>query len=418
MYKREVKMKNIALISLVASSVLMAGGYKIPENSTNAVALSAANVAHNHNSADAAYYNPAKMIFMSDENHIDSNLIYIGLDETKYKGDVSFLGTPLGSQNIKSEKENFLVPSIHYVSSKLGKNSARVGLSVFSPGGLTKRWENSVASMGAEEFSMQTIEINPTVAFEVSKKLGVAFGFRAVHSSGVAKATPAANAVYQDMEGDSLDFGYNLALAYQPSEALEIGVTYRSKIDLVLDGKADLKYTDAESGAVRLDGNYDGSVTLPLPASLNLAVAYTMPTKTTVEFVYERTMWSAYNKLDFKYINPVAEFIFGNPKEKNWKNTNSYRLGITQELDTVTLMGGAVIDKSPIPEKTLGFELPDSNSYALSLGVRYQVNEKMNIGFSGLYSIHKERSVDNDDLDGTFSGSNVLLLSAGLGYKF
>ena len=60
-------MKKILLMSLVASSILMAGGYKIPEASTNAVALGAANIAHNH-SADAAYYNPASMVFMSDEH--------------------------------------------------------------------------------------------------------------------------------------------------------------------------------------------------------------------------------------------------------------------------------------------------------------------------------------------------------------
>lgn len=59
-------MKKIALLSLVTASVLMAGGYKIPETSLNAVALSAANIAHSHG-ADAAYYNPANMVFMEDK---------------------------------------------------------------------------------------------------------------------------------------------------------------------------------------------------------------------------------------------------------------------------------------------------------------------------------------------------------------
>jgi len=411
-------MKKIALISLISSSVLMAGGYKIPENSTNAVALSAANVAHNHNSADTAYYNPAKMIFMSNLNHIETNLIYIGLNKAKYKGDVSFNTRALGTHDLKSEKENFIVPSLHYVSSVQGTNGVRVGVSIVSPGGLSKRWKKSVASMGAEEFSMQTVELNPTLAFEVSKTLGIAFGFRAVHSSGIAKATPANNAVYQDMEGDSLDFGYNLALAYQPTQNIEMGMTYRSKISLSLDGDADLKYTDSNTGIVALDGNYDGSVTLPLPASFNLAVAYTLPTKTTVEFVYEKTMWSAYNKLNFEYTNPTAEAVFGREKEKNWHDSSSYRLGITQELDTLTLMGGLVIDESPIPEKTLGFELPGSDSIAYSLGVRYKIEDNLDIALSGLYSVHEKRDVDNDSLNGEFSGSNVLFVSMGLGYRF
>ena len=41
--------------------MLMASGYKIPETSTNSVALSGANIAHTR-STDAAYDNPANMI--------------------------------------------------------------------------------------------------------------------------------------------------------------------------------------------------------------------------------------------------------------------------------------------------------------------------------------------------------------------
>ena len=108
-------MKKIVLMSLVASSVLMAGGYKIPETSLNGVALSAANIAHNK-SADAAYYNPANMVFMSNENHMEADLTYIGLDAPNYKGTVSLNGTPLGTHDIDAESENFLVPSLNYVS--------------------------------------------------------------------------------------------------------------------------------------------------------------------------------------------------------------------------------------------------------------------------------------------------------------
>ncbi len=41
---------------------LMAGGYKIPDNSINSTAPPAAYVANAHG-ADAAYFNPAAMVF-------------------------------------------------------------------------------------------------------------------------------------------------------------------------------------------------------------------------------------------------------------------------------------------------------------------------------------------------------------------
>ena len=417
-------MKKIALISLVASSVLMAGGYKIPETSLNGVALSAANIAHNK-SADAAYYNPANMVFMTNENHMEADLTYIGLDAPNYKGSVSLNGTALGTHDIDAESENFIVPSLHYVSEDV--SGARFGVSIVVPGGLSKRWKNSVASYTAEEFTLETVEINPTIALPIGDKIGVAIGFRIVHTSGIVKSTsPQAS---RDMTGDSLDFGFNAALAYKPTSELELGLTYRSQVDLTTEGDAKLSYIDAADDFFPYTGIHNGtytsdsgaSVTVPLPAALSLAAAYTLPSKTTLEFVYERNFWSAYETLDFNYgasANFVTNHVFGTPIAKNWKNTNAFRLGITQELDKMTLMAGMVYDETPVPDETLGFELPDSDSFSVSLGGRYQINEKMDVGLAALYSMRDERTISNDDLTGEFTGGNVLMVSAGMGYKF
>ena len=396
-------MKKAVLLSFLTSAYLVAGGYKIPENSTNAVALGAANVAHNHESADAAFYNPAKMVFMSDKNHIDANLIYIGLEKVQYKGIAG---------NESSESEDYIIPNLHYVSSALGDNSARVGLSIVSPGGLSKRWKGTQGSKSAEEFTLKVLEINPSVAFKISDTLSFATGFRVLYSQGIAKAIPATGAVSQDMKGDSIDFGYNLALAYNPTKAVEVGVTYRSKVDLNLDGNANLQHPLLRTG------NYTVNVSVPLPAALNVAVAYTLASKTTLELVYERTYWSSYKELDFNYQNATAEAIFGLPKAKNWKDTNTYRIGLTQELQDLTLMAGYVYDNTPVPNGTLGFELPDTDSQAISFGGRYRVNESTDIGLSVLYSMHESRTVNNSSLTGEFSDGNVLGVSLGLGYKF
>jgi len=408
-------MKKIALMSLVASSVLMAGGYKIPENSLNGVALSAANIAHNK-SADAAYYNPANMVFMSDENHMEADLTYIGLSAINFKGSATdSTGAVTAAPNEDSESESFLVPSLHYVSGDI--SGARFGVSVVVPGGLSKRWENNVGTKSAEEFTLETVEINPTVALPIGDKIGVAIGFRLVHSSGVVKATPAVGAVSQDMTADSIDFGYNLALAYKPTSEIELGITYRSQIDLTEEGDADLVYSPAS-----LDGTYDGRLTVPLPATLSLAAAYTLPSKTTIEFVYERNYWSAWENINFDFNNPTAEAVFGKAKPKNWNDTNAFRLGVTQELDKMTLMAGLVIDETPVPDETIGFELPDSDSISVSFGGRYQINEKMDIGIAALYSMREDRSVDNNDnpstLTGEFTNADALLISMGMGYKF
>jgi len=400
-------MKNLlklTALSLVTATAIYAGGYKIPETSTNGVALSAANIAHVH-SADAAYYNPANMIFMDDENSLEADLMYIGLDPINFKGSGSQAG-----DNIDAKSESFLVPSINYVSAELG--NVRLGLSIVVPAGSSKRWNDSPAVDKVEEFTLKVVEVNPTVAFKVSNEVAMAVGFRAVYSSGTVKSTSSAS---RDMTGDSVDFGYNLALAYKPTKALEFGVTYRSNIKLHEEGNAKLYIGSAKV--------YDGgaSVTVPLPAALNIAAAYTFESATTVELVYAKTYWSSYSSLDFDYtsaISPILVPFFDDAIAEDWKNSEAYRLGLTQELDGMTLMAGVVLDNSPIPESRMSYELPGSNSVSVSLGGRYNINDKINVGISTLYSMRENRDIKNDDIEGTFSNANVLIVSAGLGYKF
>lgn len=347
--------------------------------------------------------------------------MYIGLDPINYQGSTTTsLGLITNNVDIDAENETFFVPSLHYVSGKAGET--RIGLSVVSPGGLSKRWDEEPGKTTSQEFTLEIIEVNPTVAIPVSDKVAVAFGFRILYTSGVVKSDGQLSPVpthraTRDLTGDSFDFGYNLALAYKPTSDLDIGLTYRSQVNLTIEGKAELSENV-------MFGTYDGdgSVTVPLPASASLALAYTLPSKTTIEFVYERNMWSAYKELDFGYegalSTPILTAAFDDPKTKDWKDTSAYRLGITQELDAVTLMAGAVYDESPVPEETLGFELPGSNSLSLSFGGRYQISKELDVGLAVLYSMRESRKVKNDSIDGEFTNSDVLLVSTGIGYKF
>ena len=402
---------KITTLSVITSSVLMASGYKIPETSANSVALGGANVAH-VKSADAAYDNPANMIFMSDTNHIEADLMYVGTSATNFQGSYTSQGTTTTGHDISAKEQTFIIPSLHYVSPKLGDSGARVGLSIVVPGGLTREWEDQPAKSTAEKFSLQVVEINPTAAFSVTDSVSVAVGFRMVHSSGEVTSHSSAS---REMVGDSMDYGYNLALSYKPTSNLDIGLTYRSQVDLTTEGNAKLYIGDSKV--------YDGgaSLTVPLPAAVSVAMAYTFSTKTTVEAVYEKTYWSAYHSIDFNYtsdISPILVPSYDDPLERNWKDSEAYRLGITQELETLTLMAGFVMDATPTPEETLGFESPGSDSISVSFGGRYDISDSMDVGLGVLYSMKEDRTVKNASIDGEFTNSNALLVSAGLGYKF
>ncbi len=387
-------MKKIVLLSLVATTALMAGGYKIPESSVNAVALSNAYVA-NASGADASYYNPAKMVFSENKGGaIEVDLTYIGLSKINYK-------SVNGVYDIDSKAENFIVPTLHYVSPVVG--DFRFGLSIVSPAGLSKRWSDSPASLYSKEFTLQTVEINPTVAYKLNDQFAIAVGARGVYSSGKVK-----NALYT-LDGTGMDWGYNLALTLKPDKDTNVAVTYRSQIDLHVSGDTSTTATTINSGV---------KVTLPLPATLTFAASHTFNNTTTVEALLEHNVWSAYDKLDFNFNNATNETNLGKPITKNWEDTDTFRIGVTHKYEKITAMAGFAYDLLPIPNATFSYELPDTTGKIFSLGGRYDISNRVNIGIAGLVDVEDNRKINNAILNGEISNGRAYLVSLGMEYKF
>ncbi len=413
------KLVQTIILSGAAATAVMAGAYKIPEQSLNSMALGAAYVAHT-SGADTAYYNPANMAFMDDKQYIEGGVTLAHLPANVYT-----LGAPLSGE---SEEENILIPNLHYVSNAIG--DFRWGVSLTAPGGLTKKWHTPFQRASAEEFTLKVLELSPSFSYKVADNFSVGGGLRLIYSEGVVRSNAAA--IYaagyapapfaRDMEGDTVEFGYNLAMSYRPTDDIALAVTYRSKIDLDEEGTAALSgIGPAYRG--------DASVSVPLPAALNLSVSKTWDKTFTLEFNYERTYWSAYDTLDFNYGSNVGFYapVFDRPIPKNWKDTDTFRLGATMVLGKTTVMMGFALDETPVPKDHVGFELPDSDAKIFTMGMRYQQTENLSWGISFLYddkepfSLAKGEYFDPNSVlaqGGSFSGGGAYLTTIGLAYEF
>ncbi len=396
-------------LSTITSSVVMAGGYKIPEQSLNSMALSAAYVA-NTSGADTAYFNPANMAFMDGgKRYVEGGITLAHLPSNEFQSLPAYSG--------ESEVEDIPIPFLHYVSEAMG--DFRWGVSLVVPGGLTKRWTTPVQKAIAEEFTLKVIELNPSISYKVSDHFSVGGGVRLIYSEGVVKSNSAdaynqqlaLADIARDMEGDTFELGYNLALAYKPTSDINLAVTYRSNIDLDEEGTATLY-----GGGDQLYHD-DASVSVPLPAALNLAVSKTWNDTFTLEFNYERTFWSEYKALDFEYTGTgIVLAPFDDPIAKNWKDTNTFRVGATIEMaNKITAMMGFAIDETPVPEETIGFELPDSDAKVFSMGFRYQQSEDLSWGAAFLYDSKESRSIKGM---GTFHEGGAFLTTVGVAYEY
>jgi len=407
------------VLSVATGTAIMAGAYKIPEQSINSMALCAAYVAHT-SGADTAYYNPANMAFMDKKQYIEGGLTLANLPSNTYT-----LIPPISG---KSKEENILIPNLHYVAKPIG--DFRWGVSLTAPGGLTKRWDTPFQKASAEEFTLKILELSPSFSYRVAENFSVGGGVRLIYSEGVVRSN--ASGIYamgyspapfaRDMEGDTLEFGYNLAVSYRPTEDIALAVTYRSKVDLDEEGTATLSGIGAPYVG-------DASVSVPLPAALNLSVSKTWDKTFTLELNYERTYWSAYETLDFNYGSKVGFYapVFDSPIPKNWKDTDTFRIGATIELNRFTVMMGFSLDETPIPKDHVGYELPDSDAKVFTMGMRYQQTENLSWGVAFLYDnkesfdLKRGEHIDSRSVlaqGGSFSGGGAYLTTVGLAYEF
>lgn len=396
----------VSLAALLTAGSAWASAYRIPEQSVDSTAKAGAHVA-SADGADASYYNPANMSWMSaDTWQLEGNLTYIHLPSVTYTDNRS------ATLNGESEEENFLLPTLFMVSPEY--NDFRFGFSVTAPYGLSKRWEQPYPRTFAEEYSLKVIDINPTISYKLCDYFSLAAGPRMLYSSAKVSNNVNSGFATRFVEGDTIEPGWNAALSARPMENMTLAVTYRSHVDLDLEG-------DALLSRPGLNVATGGNVTVPAPAVLSISGAYTFD-KLTVDLTWDRTYWSEYENISFQYdtlTDPTLIALFGGITPKNWDDSDGYRLGLSYELNEIwTLMAGFGYDETPVPDATLLFDLPDSDAFLYSAGVRYQLNAQMELGAGYLYDYKKSRSVTNTRLNGTFTDSAAHLLTVGLTYTF
>jgi long-chain fatty acid transport protein len=404
-------MKKILSLSLAASLSLFAAAYKIPEQSARSVALAGAYVAAAKD-ADTSFYNPANMSFMDEYQYIEISLTGAFLPKVKYTG-VQYLDqtTSIPASN-KSKSEKFLIPHLHYVGPAFGK--WRFGASITTPAGTSKRWSEKPQKWFSNKYTLRVAEFNPALSYKVSDNFSIGAGVRVVFTDGkIILDNPK---VHYYLDGDvQTRFGYNVALSYKLNE-LTLATTYRSKVDLKEKGTAQI---DDRVNSISLTST--GRVKVPLPAVWTVAAALEVNEKATFEVVYERTFWSSYKSLDITFDSAAPYNIH---KPKNWNDTNTFRVGLTyKNSPKLTTMYGFAYDETPVPAKTLGYELPDNDALIFSLGAIYKLNDAMKIGLAYLYDYKLDRTIEpidrnNNGIVGKFGNLRAHLLDLSFAYRF
>ncbi|MDP3029544.1 MAG: outer membrane protein transport protein [Deltaproteobacteria bacterium] len=382
---------NKLIIIAIATGVLcllfplsaFAAGFAILQQGTAPMAQGNAFVAQ-ADDPSAIFFNPAGI------NQLRGTQIYIGATaiapRAEYKDS---LGT-------KSRTESHVyLPLQFYLTHELTTDLA-VGLGVFSPFGLGTKWDDGWAGRYlATSSDLQTFNINPVLSWKASKKLSVAGGVNVMRAEADLRKKLNLGTVdgNQLFKGADYGYGYNLGLLYQLTPTTNIGLSYRSKVRVKIDGDAEFSVPPAVAHLFPNGGAHSRFV---FPPSLFAGIAYKGLSPWVFECDLTWTGWSTFEELRVTLDRPVSfppKSVSVQPR--NWDDVFAYRFGVNYKWDeAITLRAGYIFDESPVPDETMDPSIPDADRHIFCLGGDYRVKD-FTIGLAYNYILGKKRDKNN-----------------------
>jgi len=424
------KMVSMLLVLLLTASTSFAAGFRLVEGGAKAMGMGFAFTAQ-ADDPSAIYFNPAGLTQLKGQN-VMVGVTYVRENGADFTGTTPLTGGATASETQKSL--NFYIPNAYYTRTT-DSGYIAYGIGIFAPFGLGQEYDDKNKSIFRNQITkidLQTIVVNPTIAFKINDVLSVGAGIDWMYG----KAKLAKTAVYPgvgniftlDLDGTGDAWGYNFGLLLKPSANFRIGANYRSPFTLrIKDGDVEIRNINSTVpfippgvtvaqvfGGTSFDTK--ASTTLSMPATFALGVSYTMD-RLTVNADADWTFWHSYNSLPIDIRDNKGALLPDSNSPKNWKDVVALRLGVEYRVtDPLALRAGFVYDQSPVPAETMGPELPDADRLNYMVGAGYKIGN-VTIDGAFMYIDKKDRTVNNSQFNGTWTG-NAWLAGLDVGYHF
>lgn len=425
---RSLKLKILtAIVCLVAGSAFGAG-FSIFEQGAKASGMAGAFVA-TADDPSAIFYNPAglaqqrDMAFLSGATFINFTNEFTGDPNNEFTS-----GT-----EAKYNRHTFVPPNM-YAIMPIGENLT-VGVGVFAAWGLRTDWADPwPGRFISKDADLKTTSVNPTIAWQTSNgKFAIGGGVEYRRGRVILNANSAALSPFtgriMDIANTRLvsdygsDIGWNLGVLFKPTDKFRIGASYRSDMDMDLDGRAEV--TQILTGNAQLDAiiasqlppDQNISTTLPFPAVAAFGVAFSPNPTWDIEFDVTHMTWSRFKELTVAFKTTPQN---GFTRVQNWDDSSAFRLGVNHNAtENWDVRLGAVYDNNPQPVEAVSPLLPDSDRFGATFGVGWHRGPW--IADMAAFVLHfKDRSTQGrnpDDFEGVYQ-TDAVLWSVNFGYRF
>jgi len=361
---------GLAVLGLVLSANLALGaGFALYEGSARGNALGGALVGR-ADDPSALFYNPAGITQLAGFQ------VMAGATTIGPKTDV--VTTCRGTDTRSETKANLWV-SPHLYSTRQCTDAIWFGLGVFSRFGLGTEFDDTwPGRYNNYNAVIQTLTVNPNVAFKVNERLSLAAGAswmwfdltleQKIDFGGMV-GNPNPLDVDQSLtgEGDSSGYGFNLALRYKACEWMSLGTSYISQIRQKIKGDADFSKPSGMPASLFRDTRASGEIRLPDMVFVGLAFYPVGRMSLEIDGVW--TGWSTYDKFTVDYRDPILPGLDSVTRDKQWNDVWRLQLGAEyQALDWLDFRLGYVRDNSPIAAETADYLVPSNDRHVYTMG--------------------------------------------------
>ena len=351
------------------------------------------------------------------------------LEGTQVEGGATFIRpsqtvvteTPAGANNNYADSKWWIPPNA-YATHQLNEK-VWLGVGVFSRYGLGVDYEDDWAGRyNCQEATIESIDINPSVAVKVMDNLSLAAGIRAewfdfelYRAISADESYSALTDLQAHMCGDSWGVGYNLGAFFKATDWLSFGLSYDSEVEQEVEGDYDVSSPLAEIGSG------DGSGDITTPGILRLGTSAKATEKLTVNAGIVYTMWSSYDELTIDFDPALLGALPSTTSEKDWDDVLRYQLGAEYALNpSWKLRAGYVFDETPDPDENVDYIVPGNDRHLISAGVGYKQGDFF-CDLAYVYLIIMDRDIDARMSEGVWSGEfsdgDAHMLAASVGYK-
>jgi long-chain fatty acid transport protein len=344
----------------LAARPCRASGFLIYDISGQALARASA-VSADAEEPAAVWFNPANLAFMGGVSASAGGVFLTS------KSSFSSAG---GGAETDSQRGNFFLPAV-FANGRLTDRVA-VGVGAYSTFGIGITWPYDwVGREAAIKASLQTLNLNPTVAVLVHPRVSVAAGFDAVRSVvDFTNGLPALIGGDVRLAGGTWGYGFNVGGLYKVSPGqLHVALSYRSRVKLDFNnGRANFSPANPDFAPVLPDQG--GTASITLPDIITAGIMGRPRHDLALTFDANLVLWSTYDRIDINFQTAPDRAIVS-----NGRNTVTLRGGADWTFPArwpgLHLRGGLIYDRGAIPASNLGPGLPDSDRIDVAVGAGY-----------------------------------------------